>query len=43
MIAPFYIDGYVRWGNVGWCSNQYRAFWAFGDHGYYCPIRWEEL
>lgn len=47
MIAPFYVPMgdimVIRWENVGWAANCHRAFWAMGDHGYYCPIKWEAL
>lgn len=48
MIAPFYVPNdlggsWILWGNVRQCCRQYAEFWVMGDHGYYCPIKWEVL
>lgn len=48
MIAPFYFelkDGSVcvLWGNIRQHVSTQRQFKAWGDHGWYVPIKWEYI
>lgn len=48
MIAPFYVplegEIIVAWTDVGTANTlNLKAFYAMGDHGLYCPIKWERL
>lgn len=48
MIAPFYArnpmgEWWVQWMPVRSGAGFLAPYFAWGDHGYYCPIKWEEL
>lgn len=48
MIAPFYVpvgnEFAVLWTDVGTANAlNFKVFYAMGDYGLYCPIKWERL